>query len=353
MKMNVISIKIPVKITLFGEHAVVYNKPAIASTIPVFINILGRSIKEKKLIIEFNDINIPTKKVVLDKITNTYVLVPNEIYISRFISYIATGLDICKNELQITDEGGYEIRIESTLPIGAGLGTSAAISVGTIALCVLLSYNKDVEDPSIRKIIALLAWKTEQKVQGMASPMDTFTITYGGLRYIKPWIPEAEYINSPNQLNIIVGYTPKKFTTAELVKNVKNLKVKEEKIIEKLLDIIGEIVEEARDAIIKNDVERLGTLMNVNHGVLEALGIVSLDHSYIIKTLIAAGALGAKTSGAGGGGAFIALAKNKIHATLLKNIAEALGARIVAMELYEKGFIINNDSSRVLKDLIV
>lgn len=339
--MDKVSIKIPVKVTLFGEHAVVYGKPAIASTIPVFINVLGRKVNDRKLIIGFNGASVLVKGLILDRTSRNYILIPNDDYIAHFTSYITTALEICEDELKLNKRFGYEINIESALPLGAGLGTSAAISVGTVTLCMLLNYTDDPEDPHIKSTIALLAWRTEQKVQGTASPMDTFTITYGGVRYIKPWIPEAEAISSSKSLNIIVGYTHKKYTTAELVKNVKILKMKEGVVLDKILDTIEKIVEEARTAIIMNDFERLGILMNINHGMLEALGVVSLDHSHIIKTLISAGALGAKTSGAGGGGAFIALAKNREHAILLKNIAEALGAKIVAVELYEKGFTIN------------
>ncbi len=337
--MGVVSIRLPVKVTLFGEHAVVYNKPAIASTIPVFIDIAGRRLDSKRIIINLGSANALIKEVIFNRVTSEYTTTPDENYLSRFASYIIAGIEICEDELKIGSRSGYEINIVSSLPIGAGLGTSAAISVGTIALCLTLNNSHNLEDPHIRKTVALLAWKTEQRVQGMASPMDTFTITYGGIRYIRPWIPDTEVLAPIEQLNIIVGYTSKRHTTAELVKNVKSLKMREESILNMLLDVVEKIVEEARNAFIHRDVERLGTLMNINHGVLESLGVVSLEHSNIVKTLLAAGALGAKTSGAGGGGAFIALAKDKKHAVLLKNIAEALGAKIVAIELYDKGFI--------------
>ncbi|MEM2528226.1 MAG: mevalonate kinase [Ignisphaera sp.] len=338
--MNTVSIRLPVKITLFGEHAVVYNKPAIASTIPVFMNVTGRRLNDEKLVVKFHNANVLIKGIVLDRLSNSYTLVPDDVSVSRFTSYIVTGLEICEDELKVS-QGGYEINIESTLPMGAGLGTSAAISVGTIAVCISLNYSHNFEDPYIKRMIALLAWKTERRVQGAASPMDTFTITYGGIRYIKPWIPEAEIIVPPRHFNIVIGYTPKRYTTADLVRSVKNLKSKEEYLLNMLLDITERVVEEAKNAIANNDIEKLGILMNINHGILESLGVVSLEHSNIVKTLIAAGALGAKTSGAGGGGAFIALARDREHAALLKNVAEALGAKVVALELYEMGFTIN------------
>ncbi|MCS7111159.1 MAG: mevalonate kinase [Ignisphaera sp.] len=338
--MTVVSIRIPAKVTLFGEHAVVYNKPAIASTIPVFIDITGRKLDDRRLLINLDGASVQIKGILFDRISGGHTVLPDDNYLSRFTSYIVTGLDICEDELKI-NRSGYEVSIGSSLPIGAGLGTSAAISVGTMAMCLALSTHYSTDDSHVKKMVALLAWKTEQRVQGMASPMDTFTITYGGIRYIKPWIPDTEILNSTNKFNIIVGYTPKRYTTAELVKKVKNLRTKEESVMNMLLDVVEKIVGEARDAVVHGDAEKLGILMNINHGVLESMGVVSLEHSYIVKILLAAGALGAKTSGAGGGGAFIALARNREHAIVLKNIVEAFGGKVVALELYEKGFTVS------------
>lgn len=340
--MTVVSIRVPVKVTLFGEHAVVYGKPAIASTIPAFIDIMGRKLDDRKIIISLNNTAVLVKDVLFDRMSGKFEVIPNENYLSRFASYIITGLNICEEELSIS-KSGYEVSIDSSLPIGAGLGTSAAISVGTIALCLALNtyYSHNADDLHIRKSIALLSWKVEQKVQGVASPMDTFTITYGGIRYIRPWIPDAEILIPTKQFSIIVGYTPKRYTTAELVQKVRNLKAKEESVVTMLLDVVEKIVVEAKNAIISGDAERVGMLMSINHGVLESIGVVSIDHNNMVKMLLAAGALGAKTSGAGGGGAFIALARDREHSILLKSIVEALGGRVVALELYEKGLTIN------------
>ncbi|MEM3979680.1 MAG: mevalonate kinase, partial [Ignisphaera sp.] len=254
--------------------------------------------------------------------------------------YILTALNICEEKLNIMKRNhGYSIIIDSPLPIGVGLGTSAAISVGMITLCTLLNnYMKDIDD--YRHEIAKMAWNVEKIVQGSASPMDTFTIALGGLRYIEPTGPTAYLINIDYKLPILIGYTDKKGTTSELIQRVRTLKTKSERIFNDLLSIIREIVEEARNALINQDLEKLGMLMNINHGILKALNVVNLEHDIIVHTLKNAGALGAKTSGAGNGGAFIALAQSEKHLERLTAIAEALGAKIVSKSIHYEGVMV-------------
>ncbi|MEM0029246.1 MAG: mevalonate kinase, partial [Ignisphaera sp.] len=334
-------IKVPLKATLFGEHAVVYGKPAIAFTLPLHILVEAMDVHEQKIVVEFNNVLLPIRKIEFNREDNLFskTEVDNDVA-KRFVSYIATAIGLCEDEVKPGRRRGFIMYLKSPVPTGVGLGTSAAVSVATTTLC-LSTYLSTTEIE--KSLIAKLSWRTEQIVQGVASPMDTYTITFGGIRYIDPATPKAEPLPTPTKMNLIVGYTPKKSTTAVLVSNVKKL-LKSSISASKIVDAIGSIVEEARSSILQGDAERIGILMNLNHGLLDSLGVVSLEHHTIVNTLRGAGALGAKTSGAGGGGAFIALARDEEHANILKRVAEALGATIVAtgiestgVEVVEKG----------------
>ncbi|MEM1559930.1 MAG: mevalonate kinase [Ignisphaera sp.] len=338
-----VHLEVPTKITLFGEHAVVYSIPAIATTIPIRISIIGNKTQEGTIQIKLKQgLKSPIHSVEMKRDGTIIDLYPDYSYIKRLFNYVLTSLNICEEKFEIGDRNyGYHITIDSPLPVGIGLGTSAAISVGIVTLCVLLNnYIKDVEDH--RREIAKTAWNVEKVVQGSASPMDTFTIALGGLRYIEPTLPEAYPINIDYRLPILVGYTDKRGTTAELIQRVRNLKAKNERIFKNILNIIKEIVEEAKNALINQDLESLGMLMNINHGILKALNVVNIEHDSIAHTLKNAGALGVKTSGAGNGGAFVALAPSDEHLERLAVIAEALGAKIVSKSICYEGIKVVN-----------
>uniref|UniRef100_A0A7C2V8Y2 Mevalonate kinase n=1 Tax=Ignisphaera aggregans TaxID=334771 RepID=A0A7C2V8Y2_9CREN len=340
-------IKVPTKITLFGEHAVVYGIPAIATTIPVHIDMIGRRTSS-----DYIRINI--KQGLMFLIRNVEInkdlisVEPDPMHSKRLLSYILTALSVCEEELQIRNrKGGYVIVVDSPLPSGIGLGTSAAISVGTITLCMILNgYIKNEEVNIHRTEIAKLAWNVEKIVQGSASPMDTHTIALGGLRYIDPSRLEAQLINIDYDLPILVGYTTRRNTTADLIKMVKKIKERNEKLFFELLNIVKDIVEEAKKALFNRDLEMLGMLMNVNHGILQSLGVVNNDHNIIAQALRNAGALGFKTSGAGGGGAFVALATSRETQEKLSILAESLGAKIVSKEICFNGVSLVNDYRR-------
>ena len=73
------------------------------------------------------------------------------------------------------------------------------------------------------------------------------------------------------------------------------------------METIGKITEEAERVLLEGDVERLGELMNLNHAMLEALGVVDSQTAFVVRKIIELGGYGAKISGAGLGGAVITL----------------------------------------------
>lgn len=336
--MDLVTLKVPAKITLFGEHTVVYGTPAIASTIPIHITIAGRMADDDFIKLEIKQglqFKINTITVYKDEIKGEI----DQENAKRFTGYAVTAINLCEKFLGISEKSrGYIITIDSPLPVGVGLGTSAAISVGITTLCLTLNnYIKMDELENYRQEIAKLAWSVEKLVQGSASPMDTYTISLGGLRYIIPSIPISYPVDLSYELPIIIGYTHREGTTAELIRRVRRVRELHEEIFSEILRTVSLVVDKARKALLDNDLETLGTLMNINHGMLQALGIVDMKHAMLAHILKVAGALGVKTSGAGGGGAFIALAPSKTIQEKLISIAEALGATIVSKSLCKDG----------------
>lgn len=338
--MKIITIRVPTKVTFFGEHGVVYGTHAIASTIPVYIDISGKLNKDSyNIVLNIkHGLQLTINNFLISKknINEVKVEVEPE-HVKKILNYVLTAISICEEVLDVNKSRyGYIITIDSPLPIGVGLGTSASVSVGISSLCLLLNdYIKNIEDHKYD--IAKLAWSVEKSVQGSASPMDTYTISLGGLRYIDPLTLDAYTIETDYDMPIIIGYTNKTSSTTELIQKVRKIKEKNNRIFNSILSVIENIVNEAKEAFIKKDVESLGMLMNINHGLLRSLGVVDNRHDMLIHILREAGALGAKTSGAGGGGAFIALAPSKEIQERLIILLESLGAKIVSRSLYPNG----------------
>ncbi|MHC1635014.1 MAG: mevalonate kinase, partial [Candidatus Methanospirareceae archaeon] len=223
--------------------------------------------------------------------------------IMKTMAYLKESLNYVCDNFGISLEG-LKIEVSSDIPLSAGLGSSAATCVATIAaIKQFFGISGDLED--IRKA----AHSIEKKVQGTASPIDTAISTYGGYvliegdRVRRVELPEIRLIigsigDHSLSLGIEKGDTGLK--TKKLVDGVRGRKNLFKGIFDKIFDAIEEITEEGLEAMNGKDFQKLGMLMNINHGLLEAIGVVSGRLERLVKGAQGAGALGAKVTGAGG-----------------------------------------------------
>lgn len=283
----------PTKVTLFGEHSVVYGFPAIVFSLPIYVEVNAE--KHGKTSILTGPANLRTVDLVLSD-NSIEVGESTKKYLLRYISYIKKSLELVKVE-------GVKIEIKSPLPVGAGLGTSAAVAVGTIAaLAALKGIELDKEE------IAKKAWTVEKEVQGRASPMDTAASALGGILWLERVEDEWRIERlTALEIKLVIGVFEKQKTTAELVQDVA-ARLERSYIYKEVIKVMGDIAREARKALENGDWTYLGELMNLNHSMLEALGVVNKEIALAVHAARVAGALGAKLSGAGSGGAVVALA---------------------------------------------
>jgi len=94
-----------------------------------------------------------------------------------------------------------------------------------------------------------------------------------------------------------------------MVAKVRALKERHPSILEPLYYAAGRLAVEVGKALERGDFEVVGELMNVNHGLLSAIGVSNLKLEELVYTARRAGALGAKITGAGGGGLIVALCR--------------------------------------------
>ena len=109
-------------------------------------------------------------------------------------------------------------------------------------------------------------------------------------------------------LPLVVAWTPRIGTTKDAVAHVAALVDRQPGLAGQVFDVIEGIVDRAADVLQGGQLKELGDLMNVNHGLLSALGVVSKANERMVSIARESGALGAKVTGAGFGGSIIALA---------------------------------------------
>ncbi|MDY0387818.1 MAG: mevalonate kinase [Methanolobus sp.] len=290
----------PGKIYLFGEHAVVYGQSAICCAIELRTKVHVQ--KDDDIIIES----------VLGSTGLDFEIHP---YVSHVIEKMRQHADI----------EGIRIKIESQLPVGSGLGSSAAVSIASIqALNLLYECNLSLED------VAKTGHEVEKMVQGNASPTDTYVSTMGGIVMI-PQRKKLQLIKCP----IVVGNTNEFSSTKELVKNVAELRSGFPSVIDPILSNIGQMSILAEKFVEQNDYMAIGRLMNVNQGLLDAIGVGSAELSSLIYAARKNAAIGAKITGAGGGGCMVALAENETAMAISKAIEKAGGESVITKNTEE------------------
>jgi mevalonate kinase len=191
------------------------------------------------------------------------------------------------------------VRVDSDIPLGAGLGSSAAVVVATIDAA---TRELGVELP--REALADRAYRVEHTVQdGGASRADTFCAAMGGAVRVEG--DDCRTLTTPD-LPLVVGYDGGAGDTGELVAQVRELR-ESHPVVADTVSTIGDLVRRGEDALAADDREGLGELMDVNHGLLSALGVSARSLDAMVWAARDAGARGAKLTGAGGGGCIVAL----------------------------------------------
>ena len=298
----------PGKIILFGEHAVVYGRPALA--VPV------TQIQARVTVCadQLGGIRVEAPDISLDAVLSD---LPTNHPLAAVIKSVFTTLGITQ-PLSLT------VHIESTIPIASGLGSGAAVSVAIIrALSMFLGCSLADEQ------VSALAFEVEKLYHGTPSGIDNTVITYARPVYFAKHQPiETLHVAAP--FIIVIGDTGIASPTKQVVDDVRKLWQAETEQYEKIFNAVGEIVLNARHAIENGNISALGPLMDENNSLLQVMRVSSPELDRLITASRAAGALGAKLSGGGRGGNMIALVRQETVEKVTQALREA-GAKRTLM----------------------
>jgi len=289
----------PGKVYLFGEHAVVYGEPAVPCAIERRARVTVEE-RDEGLTVHLDDLTLDgfTIEYTGDATGGPDVDV-SESLVEAGVGYINEAIEQARDATGVED-AGFEISVESSIPLGAGLGSSAAVVVAVIrAATAELGVELDAHEVADR------AYQVEHTVQdGEASRADTFCSAMGGAVRVEG--DDCRRIEGVDNLPFVIGYDGGAGDTGALVAGVRQLR-EEYDFAADTVSTIGDIVREGERALQDGDLLELGELMDFNHGLLSALGVSSRSLDSMVWAARDADALGAKLTGAGGNGCIVAL----------------------------------------------
>ena len=280
------------KVILLGEHAVVHGCPAIAVGIE-------RGVTAEAVVAERDLLRLAPWDLAFGPHTEG-----DEPLERAFAAALAL----------YPARPSLEVNALVDLPAGAGLGCSAAIGV---AVLDAIDEALGVERSRLELATAALTW--EKVFHGNPSGIDNTMSAVGGVAlYRKDDALRPLHSNKPLQL--VIGYSGESSSTKEMVASVGRQLENDPKRVTKAFEGIEVLVRNAKLAIEAGDHIALGQLLDLNHTILCSLMLCTTKLDDMCQAARRAGALGAKMTGAGGGGCMFALAPKRDEALRLRGV---------------------------------
>ncbi|HEY4690103.1 MAG TPA: mevalonate kinase [Anaerolineae bacterium] len=275
----------PGKVILFGEHAVVYGRPAIA--VPVTQVKATASIEPGRA--------GRGMTILATDLTRAMHLrdAPADDPLASIARLALAHFNAPEPDANVT--------VHSTIPIASGLGSGAAVSTS-----IVRALAKFLSRPIDEAALSALVYEVEKLHHGTPSGIDNTVVVYARPVYFVRGRPIQTFsVKCP--FTIAIGDTGVRSPTKIAVGDVRRAWEADRARSERLFDRIGSIAERARAAIEAGEVDALGPLMDENHALLREIGVSSDELERLVSAAKEAGAVGAKLVGGGRGGNMIAL----------------------------------------------
>jgi mevalonate kinase len=276
----------PGKVILFGEHAVVYGRPALA--VPVTdvqaVATIDAGRPEPGVTIRAHDIGrtIDVGRAEADE--------PLSLTVRNTLSALGLRLEQVR----------LAVHVRSSIPIASGMGSGAAV-----ATAVVRALGEHLGHPLDAGTVSSLVYETERVYHGTPSGIDNTVVAFEQPVYFRRGDPIVVLgVGQPFWVAIADSGVPS--LTRQTVADVRSRWQRCSEAYEQLFDRIGALVDAAKAAIEGSEVESLGPLMDENQALLRQLGVSSPELERLIEAARTGGAQGAKLSGGGVGGNIVA-----------------------------------------------
>ena len=289
----------PGKVILFGEHFVVYGVKAILCSIEKRVTVTAEKITERKIFINSEIGNL--------------VLEPNKSILE--INSPLKPFYYLANKAIENQNTGIQIKIDSEIPLGVGLGSSSACCVaGAGAIFKLFG------DISKEKILEL-AIEAERTIFENTSGADCTVCMYGGIMEYDKKQGFKKIEDEPN-FQLVIANSNIEHSTESMVLKVKEFKNKNKEKFSRLLNQESKLVEEVLELLKKNNTKELGRKINENQKYLENIEISNNQLRNMIK-IGQKSSFGAKITGSGGGGCIFTITDESNLENTLKEFKDS------------------------------
>jgi len=312
----------PAKAILFGEHFVVYGQPAIVLAIDRRAYVKARLRKDRQIHIYSKDMGVSGYFS-----DGRFQPEQGDREARRKLEPIKVAAESVLRTTQT--RVGLDLEIRSSIPVASGLGSSAAVAAAT-AMATSKILNIELSKEKIFQI----TYDSERLIHGTPSGIDPAIATYGGVLLYQRG-KGLTHLKIEGEIPLVVGDTGVERSTGELVAKVRRLRERYPVLVDALIELGGELTSTAVDALRRNDLQSVGELMNMNHSLLSAIGVSHELLDRLVHAARRAGALGAKLTGAGGGGCMIALASPETLERVASAIEQAGVTAFVARKAEE------------------
>jgi mevalonate kinase len=315
-----VTVSAPGKLMLLGEHAVVYNHPCLVTAVDQRMRATVEALSEPDFELEAEDVKVTGYKKPLTDLGKGEV--------PKGANFVEIAIRNFREKYPFSS--GLKVTTKSEFSSQFGFGSSSASTV-----CTLKALAEMAGQSLSSKEIFDLAYKTVLDIQGKGSGFDVAAAIYGGTLYFFTGGKLIEPLGI-SDLPLVIGYSGIKADTVTLINQVKEKADKNPEMVNGIYSQIEALVNKAKEAILKANWPAVGNLMNQDHQLLQQLGVSIEKLDSMCQSAIAAGAYGAKLSGAGGGDCMTALVAEEKKA-LVEEAIEKSGGTVIKVKPAAEG----------------
>jgi len=280
------------KVILFGEHAVVYGRPALAMGLDDAMRFISVSKHSQGLTLNVQPWDL-------------HASCNDESLLGQVLHRVQGWFPAVSRCI---------LTFHSSIPLGAGLGSSAALSV--LLLRVLSALTGEVMAPNETRE---RAHKLETVFHGTPSGLDDTLAVFGGLAWFQrhgfPTENHAFSVLTPQlralpfpKPSLVIGESGRPRATKALVAGLNERYGSNKDEVEMVFNEIEKCFHQGLKALECQDNSSFGAALTDNHQALASLGLSCSELDRMVELALSKGALGAKLTGAGGGGCAVAFA---------------------------------------------
>ena len=285
MPLSLVTVSAPGSLMLFGEHAVLHGRLALVAAISQRLTVSLRPRADDE--------------VRITSALGTYTGTRRDPPPSDTFRFIVAALRLLGNRLP----SGFDLAVESEFSSTIGFGSSAAVTAATVAAFLRWSQG----GAPAAEVFAV-ARDLIHTVQGAGSGADVAASVYGGIVRYRAAPLEVEPL--PHRHPLTAVYSGSKLPTPAVIARVEAARRAQPDLFARIFDAMDDCAARAAAAAARADWPAFGALLNIAHGLMDAIGVNNTALARIVHDLRAdSGILGAKISGSGLGDCAVGLGR--------------------------------------------